>query len=172
MITPGMNRQQRRAAARAKRSGILHRTPIDPTASLRALNNARPYDEGEMTFEHLYTRACFERLRDGQGTEEDFDRLSMILNVALIRSETIDPQLVATAQAAQEAMCRMKDRYLRGHRFGFDANGLRDTVAALDDFEVIMDASSPKQMKTAIVEAYRRITNGQVLVLTDASLTT
>ena len=166
MITT-MNRQQRRAAARAKRSGNLHHMPIDPTASLRALNNARPYDEGEMAAEHIYTRACFERLRDGTGTEEDFDRLGMILNVALIRAEAIDTKLVTTMQTAQDALCRMKDRYLRGHRFGFDAQGLRDTVAALDDFEVIMDASSPLQMKAAIVEAYKRITNGEILVLKD-----
>jgi len=38
-------------------------------------------------------------------------------------------------------------------------------VAALDDFEVIMDASSPLQMKSAILEAYKRITNGQILTI-------
>lgn len=163
MNTPALNRAQRRAAIKAKR----HAPPriVSPDAGLRLLHNARPYDDGEMVGEHIYTRACFERLRSGSGDEGDFDRLGMILNVGLIRAESIDAQLVASMQAAQEAMTRMKDRYLRGLRFGFDAQGLRDTAAAIDDFEVIFDASSPLQMKAAIQEAYKRITDGDVLTV-------
>lgn len=160
------NRQQRRQAARAKRRGIACNPTtghtIDPTAGIRALNNSRVYEDGEMTTEHLYTRAAFERLCDGTGDESDFDHLGMILNIALIRAESISPQLVTTAQAAQSAMCRMKERYLKGLRFGFDATGLRDTIAAIDDFEVIFEASTPNQMKAAIKEAYARITNGEI----------
>ena len=70
-------------------------------------------------------------------------------------------------QTAQEAMCRMKDRYLHGHRFGFDAQGMRDTMAALDDYQTIMDASTPMQMMAAIKEAYSRIMGGEVLTMAD-----
>lgn len=159
-----MNRAQRRAAQH-KRTTLrtIHRA--DPTAALRLLHNARPYEAGEMVEEHLKTRASYERLRDGQGDEEDFDRLGMMLNIGLVRSEDIThgELLVHTMQKAQEAMARMKARYLRGLRFGFDAEGLASVPEALDAYETIMDASSPLQMKQAIQEAYYRISNGDVL---------
>jgi hypothetical protein len=173
MITPGMNRQQRRAAARQKHRfapACDAKRDIVPDAGLRLLNSARPYEPGEMAAEHVITTECFVRLRDGSGTEDDFDRISMILNVGLIRAETIDPSLVHTMQAGQEAMCRMKDRYLRGMRFGFDAQGLRDTMAALDDYQTIMDASTPLQMMAAIKEAFSRMMNGKVLNMNDLRL--
>ena len=160
-----MNRAIRRAA-RFKRGlqATMHRH-VDPTAGLRVLHNARPYEQGEMVDEHVKTRAAFERLRDGQGGEEDFDRVSMMLNIGQVRAEDIGngELLVQTMQKAQEAMVRMKGRYLRGLRFGFDAEGLASVPAALDAYETIMDASSPLQMKQAICEAYTRITNGDIL---------
>lgn len=170
MNTPGMNRQQRRAAARQKHSFAPYKAnqrDIVPDAGLRILNSARPYEPDEMAAEHIITTECFVRLRDGGGTEQDFDRVGMILNVGLIRAEKIDPSLVHTMQAAQEAMCRMKDRYLRGLRFGFDAQGLQDTMAALDDYQTIMDASTPLQMMAAIKEAYSRLMGGEVLRMSD-----
>ena len=170
MNTPGMNRQQRRAMARQKHSFAQRSTiqrEVVPDIGLRILNSARPYEPGEMVAEHIITTESFVRLRDGKGNEEDFDRVSMILNVGLIRAEKIDPSLVNTMQHAQEAMCRMKDRYLRGLRFGFDAQGLRDAMAALEDYQTIMDASTPLQMMAAIKEAYARIMGGEVLTMGD-----
>ena len=160
-----MNRAQRRAAhfKRGLQMQIHHQHNL--TAGLRVLHNARPYEQGEMAEEHIKTRAAFERLRDGQGDEEDFDRVGMMLNIGLVRAEDIGngELLVQTMQKAQEAMARMKGRYLRGLRFGFDAEGLASVPAALDAYETIMDASSPLQMKQAICEAYTSITNGDVL---------
>ena len=165
MITQPLNRQQKRAAHKQAR----HKPPrtFELAAGLRLLHNARPYDDGEMAGEHIFTRDCFDRLRSGSGDEADFDRLGMILNCGLIRAEQISPALVKTMKAAGDAMARMKDRYLRGLRFGFDAQGLQDTAIAMDDFEVIFDASSPLQMKQAIQEAYSRITNGDVLTINE-----
>ena len=141
----------------------MHQRRHDPLAPLRLLNTARPYEPGEMIEEHVATKAAYIRLRDGDGTEDDFDRVSMILNVGLLRSEQIDPLLVETMQRAQWAMARMKDRYLRGLRFGCDAQGLQDIPQALDAYETVMDASSPLQMKLAIQGAYARIANGDLL---------
>lgn len=165
-----MNRAQRRASQfKRGHRHQLHQVNrhTDPAAGLRLLHNARPYDEGEMLNEHVLTRAAFERLRGGNGSEEDFDRVSMMLNIGLVRSEGIGngKLLVETMQRAQQAMVRMKDRYLRGLRFGFDADGLATVPAALDAYETIMDASSPLQMKQAIQEAYARITGGDILTI-------
>lgn len=141
----------------------MHKPEPDKLAPLRLLDIARPYEPGEMVEEHVATKAAYIRLRDGDGTEDDFDRVSMILNVGLLRSEQIDPLLVETMQRGQMAMVRMKDRYLRGLRFGCDAQGLQDIPEAIDAYETVMDASSPLQMKLAIQGAYARISGGQLL---------
>jgi hypothetical protein len=148
------NRAQRRAKP-AKQGG---RTPYsDPVAGLRTLHNCAPYRENELVHEHVLTRCAFDRLRNGQGVSEDFDRISMMLNIGLVRSEGIDDLLVQTMVRGQDAMCRMKDRVLRGLPFGFDASGLMDVPVALDAFEAILDASSPQQMVFAMREVYGRI---------------
>jgi hypothetical protein len=116
-----------------------------------------------MLDEHVVTQDAYVRLRDGGGTEDDFDRVSMIINVGLVRAEEIDPFLVETMKSAQRAMNRMKARYQRGLRFGCDAQGLQDVPYALETYQTIMDSSSPMQMKLAIQEAYTRLTNGHIL---------
>ena len=157
-----MNRAQRRASQH-KRGTIRNLYHIDPVAGLRLLDHARPYEPGEMIEQHNLTRAAFERLRTGCGDEADFDRVSMGFNIALMRAEDIDPLLVETMTRGQMAFVRMKDRYLRGLPFGFDAQGLQDVPDALDAYQVMVDASSPLQMRLAINEAYRRIMDGDLL---------
>ncbi len=155
-----LNREQRRAAKRQTKCQP-HRTVSN--AGLLLLDRARPYEPGEMVTEHILTREAFNRLRDGSGDASDFDRVSMQLNVGMIRAEQIDRELLHTMQRGQDAFVRMKDRYLRGLSFGFDADGLRTAPDALDAYEAVLDASSPLQMLMAIKEAYKRITNGDLL---------
>lgn len=157
-----MNRAQRRASQH-KRGTIRTMYHVDPVAGLRLLDHSRPYEPGEMVPEHVLTRAAYERLRTGCGDEADFDRVSMMLNVGLVRAEDIDALLVETIVRGQQALVRCKDRYLRGLAFGFDAQGLQDIPDALDVHEAIIDKSSPQQLKLAIREAYRRITHGDLL---------
>jgi hypothetical protein len=157
-----MNRAQRRASQH-KRGTIRNLYHIDPVAGLRLLDHARPYEPGEMVPEHVLTQAAYERLRTGHGNEHDFDRVSMMLNIALVRAEEIDDMLVETVQRGQQAFVRCKDRYLRGLAMGFDAQGLQDVPNALEAYIAIVDASSPMQLKLAIKEAYRRIMGGELL---------
>lgn len=157
-----MNRAQRRASQH-KRGTIRQMYHVDPVAGLRLLDHSRPYEPGEMVAEHVLTRAAYERLRTGCGDEADFDRVSMMLNIGLVRAEDIDALLVETVQRGQQAFVRCKDRYLRGLAMGFDAQGLQDVPDALDVHEAIVDKSSPQQLKLAIKEAYRRITHGELL---------
>jgi hypothetical protein len=132
-------------------------------AGMQLLNRARPYEPGEMVAEHILTREAFNRLGSGSGNEDDFDRVSMMMNVGMIRAESIDPSLVQTMRLGQDAFVRMKDRYLRGLSFGFDADGLRDAPAALNAYEDILDASSPLQMIMSIRQAWARIAGGELL---------
>lgn len=157
-----MNRAQRRASQH-KRGTIRKLHHVDPVAGLRLLDHSRPYEPGEMVSEHVLTRAAYERLRTGCGDEADFDRVSMMLNIGLVRAEDIDALLVETIMRGQMAFVRCKDRFLRGLSFGFDAQGLQDVPEALDVYEIIVDSSSPQQLKLAIREAYRRIMGGELL---------
>ncbi len=158
-----MNRALRRAAKRSQPKCKRPQKRQVLNAGLLLLDRARPYDPGEMVAEHILTRESFSRLRDGQGGEDDFDRVSMMMNIGLIRAEQIDAELVAMMKSGQAAFVRMRDRYQRGLSFGFDADGLQSAPAALDAYEVIVDASSPLQMLQSIREAYRRISNGDLL---------
>ena len=81
----------------------------------------------------------------------------------LIRAEQIGLELVELIGLGQQAMVRMAARHQRGLPLGFDAQGLQDVPAAIEVFEVIVEASSPMQMQQAITEMYRRIRGGHVL---------
>lgn len=140
-----------------------HRLEHNPDAPMHLLMRARPYEDGDMLAQHVLTRAALERLRTGQGDTDDFDRVSMMLNIGLVRAEAIDTKLVETIAAGQMAFVRMKDRYLRGLGLGFDAAGLRDAPAAVTAYEEMLDASSPLQMILAMRAAWARIRNGDLL---------
>ncbi len=164
-----MNRAERRAARHKRpQTNRNAKTEQRMTAWARLIEQVRPYDPGEMVAEFVLIRAAFERLRTGVGAEHDFDLVSMTMNMGLVRAEAIDPELVAIMAAGQDAFVRMKDRYLRGLAFGFDAQGLQDAPVAIDAYEVMVDASSPKQMIESIRETYRRIRRGQILEVTPA----
>ena len=158
-----LNREQRRAMKRSKPTKARQ---VDRFAGVNLLNRARPYEEGEMAHEHLKTQAAFERLKTGAGDEEDFDRVSMLLNVGMIRGESISRDLVLIMKDGQHAMNRMKARYLKFETLAFDGQGIEAADYALETYQTIMDMSSPLQMIQAIREAYKRITRGDLLQLT------
>jgi hypothetical protein len=87
----------------------------------------------------------------------------MVLNVGLVRAESIDQLLVETIERGQSAMIRMQERFKRGLSLGWDAEGLQVMPDALDVCEEISDKSSAMQLTDAIHEAFRRITDGEIL---------
>ena len=160
-----MNREQRRAM---KRSKPTKARKVDRFAGINLLNRARPYEEGEMAHEHLITLAAFERLRTGMGDEADFDRVSMLLNVGMIRAESISHDIVLIMKDGQHALNRMKARYLKVGSLAFDGPGLEAADYALETYQTIMDNSSPLQMIQAIREVYKRISAGDLIQLPNA----
>jgi hypothetical protein len=60
-------------------------------------------------------------------------------------------------------MVRMQDRYKRGLALGVDGAGVTEIPDALEVYEAVTLVSSPAQMVIAIKEAYRRVSNGDVL---------
>jgi hypothetical protein len=158
------NRAARRASMR-KAVAPPSRKHFDLMAGLRNLDHSRPYEADEMLPMHNLVRAGFERLRTGCGNTHDFDLVSMVLNMGQIRAEQIDPALVHIIERGQLAFVRMQERYRRGLNLGFDAQGLWDVPPALNAYQTIADASSPKQMLQAAHEVYRRMTGGNFLTV-------
>jgi hypothetical protein len=154
-----MNRAQRRLKPKA--APIVRK--CDPLAALRLISNVRPFEANELVEQHNVTRVALELLRSGYGTEADFDRVGMTLNIGLVRAESIDDALVDLMQRGQAAMVRMQARYKRGMNLAFDAPGLTDVLAAVDAYESISDASSAAQITQAVRTAYHRATSGNVL---------
>lgn len=147
-----MNREQKRRAAR------LAKKPFRPqlgqrhfgNAPLQLLDDCRPYDDGDLIVDHIKIRTCFDRLRDGSGVEEDFNRVAVAINLAKVRALEIDECLADQLEVAQDAMMRCKERYAKHGRFGFDGPGLQSVIEALDANEEIVRNSSPRQMEKAM----------------------
>lgn len=140
-----LNRAQRRAA---RRKPAPVRRVVTPKG-LYILENARPHEPGEKAGAHIKTLTCFKRCSDGTGTEDDFDHVAMVLNMCKVRALDIDDSLADTIERAQEAMGRVKERYQRLKRFGFDGPAIAQVSEALNVCEAIIDASSPLQMRSA-----------------------
>ena len=135
----------RKTSAYARR-----RRHADPLASLRLLNRARPFDQGDTTEQHIKTRACFERLADGTADNDDFDRVAMALNLAKVRALEIDRGLADLLEAGQEAMTAVRRRHDKWEKWEVLPAERVAIVDAMDAHEAITDASSPLQMYEAL----------------------
>lgn len=152
-----LNRQQRRAARRARPSLLARagRQAHNALAGLRLLDNARPFDEGDTTDQHIKTRFAFGRLCDGTADDDDFDRTAIAINLAKVRALDIDAGLADMLEVAQNAMTALRKRQERWGKWDV-LPAERDAVLhALDANEAIVDASSPLQMRMA-TEVVRR----------------
>ena len=132
----------------------------DPLASLRLLDRARPFDEGDTTEQHIKTRACFERLADGTADNDDFYRVAMALNLAKVRALEIDQALANLLEVGQDAMAAIRRRHDKWAKWEVLPAERTAIVEALDAHEAITDASSPLQMMAAL-DVVRRVIRKQ-----------
>lgn len=119
-----------RTAARAKR-----RWQADPSSIYRTMSKIQPLTSSELAELQTPVRLAYERLRSGTAHDGDFDTLAAALNISVVRGESIDPLCVHTAQLAQDALIRARDRYERIGRWGFDGQALQDIPPAIDLYE-------------------------------------
>ena len=156
-----MNREQRRAS-REKRQIRTRAYTADASAIYRTMSRVQPFTERELLTLQTPVRVAFESMRSGSGEEADFHTLAGAVNVALIRSETIDPLCVETAQRAQASLMRILDRHRRIGRRGIDSQALQDIPPALDLYEQLLALSTPMQMQHAMQETLARMQAGEV----------
>ena len=157
-----LNRQQRRQAAQAKRKSYSTQQSGDPSSIYRVMNKIQLFTPSEQTRLAIPPRVCFEALRTGKGTEEDFHTLATVVNVALIIAEEINPQCVQLCQQAQAALMRVLARFTSLHKWGFDALALQEIEPALDMHEQLLQLCTPHQLQEAMRTVLVRMNNGDV----------
>jgi len=126
-----------------------HRHYADPGAGLRLLFRSAPYTPEELADKQQPIRDSFDALKNGTGTEVDFENLDIALAVTLVRSRDIDELCVITATMARDALRRTWERYLRMGRFGFDGPALEPIQTAIELHDQLLTLSTPKQMMDA-----------------------
>jgi hypothetical protein len=131
----------------------------------------------------LPPQVAYEAISTGRAQPGDFDTLAAVVNVTLIRAERIErvgygrpdatPEELAEEQAtgaaavalckeAQDALMHMRERHSRTGRWGVDAQARETIPAAIDLHHQILQGSSPRQMRDALLEVLHRCESGQV----------
>jgi hypothetical protein len=136
-----------------------YKTGVHPMELLRA---AQPMAPSEVTRIMCKIHDAFARLRSGETDPDLFDRLAVVMNIGLIRSEAIGQQGVELFKAGQAALMEADDIYGRHGKYGFTGPGLEWMRQAIALYEEILAASTPLQMAKAQDECMRRIRMNEV----------
>ncbi len=140
-----------RQASHAKR-----RWQADPMSMFKTVLKIQPFTPDEQAILAVPPRLAFEKLKNGHGTQEDFDTLAIAVNVTMVLSEKIGVFAEQSAIAAHDAMIRALERHGRLGRWGFDAGALQDIAIALDVHDQLLALLTPLQITNAAKEADRR----------------
>lgn len=130
----------------------------DPNAMFRVIQGSRPYGEANpkaATNIMVKLRLALQRLSDMATPDDDIqdhDELMHAMAVALVRSHEIagsDNPCKEYLMAGVKALQRASERRARKGRWGLDGHGIQELREAVDIYEGILMASSPKQMQKA-----------------------
>jgi hypothetical protein len=141
-----------------------HRKVVINTSALaNTIANSQPTAPAEVARIMLMIRLAYEKLKIGNATDFEYDRVGAAVNVGLVRAESIGQPLVDAFKAAGEAMLECARRQKASGKYGFSGPNLLSMNAAMDLYEQLLGLSSPNQMHSAQMEAYRRLTAGEVI---------
>jgi hypothetical protein len=147
-----------RQASHAKR-----RWQADPMSIFKTFSKIQPFTPDEQAILAVPPRLAFEKLKNGHGTQEDFDTLAIAVNVTMVLSEKIGIFAEQSAIAASNAMIRALERHKRLGRWGFDAVALQDIAIALDVHDQLLALLTPLQITEAAKEVDRRKEDGEFI---------
>ena len=155
-----MNRAQRRAAEHKR--APTGRT-FNPTAWAEVIVGSRETDAALADVIAIRVRDAFVQLSRGTTDHDMFDRVACALNVGLIRAEAIDTLLEQSMLAGRDALMHCDRIYASHGRYGFTGPGLAAMDQALEAYEAILRASTPHQMRQAMLTSLQRMHAGHVL---------
>ena len=137
--------------------------PADPTSWAYAIARNADMDQAHATKIVNLIRIAYQRMREGNGTDEDFDRLAAALNVSLMRAEKIGQPVVDGINAGLHALMAADRRNGEHGKYGFSGEDILAMNAAVDLYEDLVRKSSPRQMQEALNEAAKRMRRGEVI---------
>lgn len=133
-------------------------TRADPNAMFRVIQGSKPYGEANpkaATNIMVKLRLALQRLSDMATPDndiQDHDELMHAMAVALVRSHEIagsNNPCKEPLMAGVKALQRASERRGRTGRWGLDGPGITELREAVDIYEEVLMASSPKQMQKA-----------------------
>jgi len=153
-----------------KRSKAYRPKPVKVHAAFQALampharaEDRRPLNEQQTTDLGIAYRVAMEKLRVGQGDEQDWSTVVCSLNIAIVLCEKgigaeYEPQIVA----AMEGAFRSRERADRAGKWGFDGPALSAVLLALEIHDAQLEVASKQQIRESLLEVRRRVDAGLV----------
>lgn len=156
-ITP--NRQQRRAAARHKRSAPqpdrnlinIVSNPVWQSLSRNPMEQAKQVDMA------IDIHQAFAAITNGTGTLDDVNSLAYAANIGLVLAERgYGPELLPNIVQAQHALVRTLSRHQQGKSIGFDGVGAQHIRDLLDTHTQQLEHAGKAEVSSALLEVYAR----------------
>jgi hypothetical protein len=141
-----------RKAAHAKRLRVVSLTSWAETI---IGNRQQDHDHAEKVV--YAVRRSLECLKSGTTDNAHFDRVGGALNIALVRSESIDELCVVVMLAGIKALERCDGIHARHDHYGFFGPDIQVVTDAVDLYAEILRKSTPLMMEAATLEADRRM---------------
>lgn len=146
-----MNRQQRRAEARAHRV----KNQVDGIKAFeRVLGRTQPFTSDEIMKLALPIRMSFQAIKSGKGVEQDIHDILSIVNNCVVLSAN-SPPAYKVATAAVDAIQRMWERYQRTGRIGLDGPAITEVEACIELHEIYIREAKPGQLVDAMETVMR-----------------
>jgi hypothetical protein len=143
-----------------KQSRRKYRPGMHP---LDAITACQPFPQAEVTRILLRVHDAFSQLQGGCNDPEIFDRMAAVVNVGMIRSESIGQAGVDVFQRAQAALMECDGIAQRHGKYGFTGQGLEVMREAISLYEDLLRASTPRQMHDCQMECMKRLRAGEYL---------
>lgn len=144
-------------------SHAKRRWQADPMSIFKTFSKIQLFTPEEQAILAVPPRLAFEKLKNGHGTQEDFNILAIAINVTMVLSENIGVFAEQSAISARDAMIRARERHKRLGRWGFDAGALQDIAIALDVHDQLLALLTPLQITEAAKEVDRRKEDGEFI---------
>ena len=152
-----------------RKRGKRFNTQRDPSALMRTLVGVKPLEQDQRTDLGIAYRMSFQSLRTGTGQEHDFHTIACTLNIALVLAERgYGAEWVERVKAAQDGLMRCQGRGQNTGRWGLDGEAMTALTDALALHDEQIALATQREIREAIAEVHRRITNGDTLELEHA----
>lgn len=149
-----------------KKRGKRFAARRDPSAFMRTLVGVKPLEQDQRTDLGIAYRMAFQSLRTGPGQESDFHTIACTLNIALVLAEHgYGAEWIEQVKAAQDGLMHCLIRGQKIGSWGLDGPAMTAIGEVLPLHDEQLTLATQREIREAIAEVHRRITNGDTLEL-------